>query len=376
MKAHRYKSLDILKGLAMIMVILVHYNQSFSSNIKLFRFGQMGCQIFFVMSGLGISFSLSKRFDSNNWGRKELLSYYKSRVEKIAPAYYFMIVAVFLINTILLHFFNHSLLFGTNRSIFGILCNVFFVHGLIPSANNNVVAGGWYIGTSMLLYLVAPFLFDVFYRFPKRRRTICVVISVLSVAGLYALTRIVPEQYKLNLVGNNSFGYFSILTQLPCFALGILMFFEIRENEIENVIFNVVLGIVILAGSIVLFFKPFFEFSYIVTASTVGLATFFITKGFIGIEAKRELAYSYRYITQIGQKSLFVFLTHAFFAWPFVAIIKKGAILLGVQADNYFVYFLLFPIVVFLSYVSGLILEIAVNMLVKHLLKKDIVPHR
>lgn len=361
MKTKRYMSLDIMKGIAMIMVILVHYNQSFQNNIELFKFCQMGCQIFFVISGLGVAFSLSKRLDQHNL-KSDLISYYKSRITRIAPAYYFMMVVIFLINTVVLHFANRTLQFGTNRSYFSILCNVLFIHGLIPPANNTVMPGGWYIGTTMLLYFVAPFLYLIFQRYSKHRRLICIITSIVSVTMLFILTLIIPNQYKHNLVNNNSFGYFSILTQLPCFALGMLLYFEIQKNSKGSIILNMAVGFVIMACSVILFFKPFFDFSYIVTASMVGVATFFIAKGLISIEEK-GLKYSYPCITRIGQKSYFVYLTHAFFAWTFVFAIKRAFPIIGLQADNYLVYVLLFPIVVVLSYFSGVILEKVVGII-------------
>ena len=52
MSIKRYKAVDIIKGLAMVLVILVHYNQSFYSNISLLRFFQMGCQVFLLFPDL------------------------------------------------------------------------------------------------------------------------------------------------------------------------------------------------------------------------------------------------------------------------------------------------------------------------------------
>lgn len=368
MKAQRYMSLDILKGLAMIMVILHHYNQKFTCNVRLFEFFQMGCQIFFVMSGLGVSFSLSKRF-GRRLDLSELLPFYRSRYTRIAPSYYLMIIVVFLINTVLLRFANRSMVFGSNRSLFGIACNVLFIHGLVPSANNNVLPGGWYIGTLMLLYLIAPFLYSAFQKAGKRKGLACLLISLASIALLFVLTLILPRQYKGFLVDNNSFGYFSLLTQLPCFALGMLLFFEIQENAKTNAKASIAAGCAIMICSIALFFNPFFDFSYILTASAVGLATYFIARGMISAEQEKRFSHTFPCLTRFGQKSLSVYLTHAFFTWPFVSVILEGASRFGWQADNYFVYVLLFPVVAALSYVSAIWLEKAVDMTMKNLAK-------
>lgn len=368
MKAHRYTSLDILKGLAMLMIVLHHYNQKFTCNVRLFEFFQMGCQIFFVMSGLGVSYSLSKRFEKH-LDMSGLMSYYKSRYRRIAPSYYLMIFVVFLVNTILLRFTGRPMAFGSNRSLFGIACNVLFIHGLVPSANNNVLLGGWYIGTLMLLYLIAPFLYSAFRRNPTHKKLTCLVISSASISLLFVLTIILPQQYKGRLVDNNSFGYFSFLTQLPCFTMGMLLFFEIQENDKINVMTSVAAGCAIMACAIALFFNPFFDFSYIIAASAVGLATYFIARGMIFAERERPFTHSFPCLIRFGQKSLPIFLIHPFFTWPFVSVVLEGATRIGWQADNYFVYVLLFPIVVALSYISAIYLEKAVDMIMKNLAK-------
>lgn len=50
----RLESLDIIKGIAIIMAILVHSTQRITNlpvAFDLFQFGQMGCQFFFGVSG-------------------------------------------------------------------------------------------------------------------------------------------------------------------------------------------------------------------------------------------------------------------------------------------------------------------------------------
>ena len=365
----RYVSLDVLKGIAMLMVILNHYNQKFTSSVALFQFTQMGCQIFFVMSGLGVSFSLAKCF-RRGFDFRALAPYYKSRYLRIAPPYYVMMAVVFLANTLLTRLLNRPLAFGSNRSLWGILCNVLFIHGLVPSANNSVMAGGWYIGTSMLLYLIAPFLFAAFRR-TKRKKAACLAMSLAPLALLFALTRILPEAHRGYLVDNNSFGYFSILTQLPCFALGMLLYFELQGEKRLHPVLDLGAGAALMAGSAALYFHPFFDFSYIVTASAVGLAAYFIARGLIALERKKRFSYSFPITARFGQKSLYIYLTHIFFAWPFVAFILEGAARFGVQADNYVVYALLFPVVVALSYFSAVLLEKGITAFVKGMTGKE-----
>ena len=71
---NRLKSLDILKGIAITMVVLVHYNQSYANNINAFKFGQMGCQVFFVLSGFSVTSSFCKIIQNNNNNNRLIVS--------------------------------------------------------------------------------------------------------------------------------------------------------------------------------------------------------------------------------------------------------------------------------------------------------------
>ncbi|WP_182310820.1 acyltransferase family protein [Mediterraneibacter gnavus] len=63
-----YESLDFLKGIAILMVIIVHTSQrvimsQWYANIAML--GQLGCQMFFVISGFSL---LSSFVHNHSWG--------------------------------------------------------------------------------------------------------------------------------------------------------------------------------------------------------------------------------------------------------------------------------------------------------------------
>ncbi|MCQ2451285.1 MAG: acyltransferase family protein, partial [Clostridia bacterium] len=77
----RFKSIDFVKGIAMLMVILVHYEQMF--NIAgFFACLQQGCAIFFVASGFGITSLINNKYGGSL--RKDNVSkFYLSRVKAL-----------------------------------------------------------------------------------------------------------------------------------------------------------------------------------------------------------------------------------------------------------------------------------------------------
>lgn len=87
-----YESLDFLKGIAILMVIIVHTSQRVImpqgySNIAMLE--QLGCQIFFVISG----FSLSSSLVHNHL----LGCFYWNRFISIAPGCYIAIIISILV---------------------------------------------------------------------------------------------------------------------------------------------------------------------------------------------------------------------------------------------------------------------------------------
>lgn len=363
----RLESLDIIKGIAMIMVILVHYNQMYVNGINFFTFGQMGCQIFIVASGFGIALSLSRRLKEKN-NKKEIIEFYKSRVKGIAPAWWLMMIVVYLANTLAIKITGATLEIGTNRTFLAQLCNALFLNGLLPFCNNNVMPGGWYIGTSMLLYLIAPIIYFLFKKFKDKKIYVCLITSVLSILSIITLAIIagkINPDYFTKLTANNSFGYFSILTQFPCFCLGILLYNEYKEKKIKNnVIKNLILGSIILILGIYLFLNPITKYSFIFCATIVGLASYFILKSMIAFEEKHEYKHL-NIIKAFGQKSLYIFLPHAFFAYTFTKYFKKLLYRLGIVNESYIEYFFVMIMVVVLSYISGIILEKIVNKILE-----------
>ena len=356
MKGQRLKSIDIIKGIAIVMIVLVHFNRLFSTNITVMRFGQMGCQMFFVVSGFGVAQSFERKFASFSF-RKATFSFYESRIKSIAPAYHLMMVIVYLVNTVAIAFTGSALDFGYNRDPLAILCNVFFLHGLVPSANNNVMFGGWYIGTTMLMYGITPLLFHLFERFKHHRKLVCAVLSTMSVAVLAAASKLFP-QYAANLLDNNSFGYFSICTQLPCFGMGMLLYFEHnKEDREQHPIMGLIAGSGVLMAAFVLFFRPIIPYAYLADASLVGLATYFILKYMIHYETSHTYPAWTGVLTAFGTKSFFIYLTHPFVVYTCVDFAKTSLGQMNINADSYAGYFLLLVISLPLSYLLGCIYQ-------------------
>lgn len=87
--------IDSLRGIAILMVVLVHTtlnvrvtNQSLNA---IGLYGQMGVQLFFIASALTLCLSLERTIYTENW----LGFFYLKRFFRIAPLYYLGIIVYF-----------------------------------------------------------------------------------------------------------------------------------------------------------------------------------------------------------------------------------------------------------------------------------------
>ena len=95
----RIYNIDFLRGLAVSMVIIIHSSSSTLPGVEesalheLFEIGKYGVQIFFVISGYIICYSL---FHSN-YSIKNLLPFFAKRLVRINPPAYILIIGFLLI---------------------------------------------------------------------------------------------------------------------------------------------------------------------------------------------------------------------------------------------------------------------------------------
>ncbi len=82
-----YPALDTLRGVAISLVVIYH-NFGF---LKFFRFGWMGVDLFFVLSGFLITDILLKQREKKSF----LKNFYIRRILKIFPLYYLMLFGFF-----------------------------------------------------------------------------------------------------------------------------------------------------------------------------------------------------------------------------------------------------------------------------------------
>ncbi|UDQ54979.1 acyltransferase [Chryseobacterium indologenes] len=215
-----YSHINTLRGIAILMVIVVHTSQLFNFSsafeTQIFDYGKMGVQLFFIASAYTLCLSSHYKEKEQN----HISKFYIRRYFRIFPIYYLGIIGYYLLNL----FINNNV---DNYSVKNVLSNILFIHGLVPTANNTIVPGGWSIGTEMLFYLIFPFIF----KFLTSSRPIIKSILIILIAHFI----IFYFQRKPDF--NYEFFYFNILNQISVFIIGILFFIHKRHfNDLKKAV--------------------------------------------------------------------------------------------------------------------------------------------
>ena len=204
-----FHSLDLLRGIASISVTLFHFviENRFSYNSffrDLFSFGHLGVQVFFVISGFVIPYSMYK----GKYNYYKIIVFFKKRLVRLEPPYITSIFLIFLINYIffLSPYWHEDLLNVNSKQVIlhlGYL-NSFFQEGWL----NQVY---WSLGIEFQFYILIAFLFPLII---KNVSVWYLVLTILNLISCFI-------------------SYESLLfSHLPYFALGITLFrfFTLKDS--------------------------------------------------------------------------------------------------------------------------------------------------
>lgn len=310
----KFAYIDVARAIAILMVIAVHCGQNVQASESIawaFAYGQMGVQLFFVASALTLCLSASARKS------EPPINFYTRRVFRIAPLYYLGIVFYLLWSAAVSYHKTGLFTPDDQYTSANILVNAFFLNGFYPPANNNIVPGGWSIGTEMAFYAIFPFLFNIVSNAKNKTYALptSIAITQLALIGIERVTGHVVE--------NNSFLYYNILTQINVFIVGMIYFWTPIDSPIKK--HPIILFILFTVLSIIAWKAHKFYWAALSSGiSFVGL-----------IEAlKHAPAKIISLLQPVGRYSFSMYLT-SFFVINIVAFILKKIKLLDNSGGNW-----------------------------------------
>ncbi len=254
------------------------------------------------------------------------------------------------------------LTFGTNRGALSIICNLLFLNGLLPFCNNSVMPGGWYIGTTAILYAITPVVLKLINK-ENKLKVFFLVSSILGMAVWVILFLLFRDTFI-----EKDFGYFLFIVHYPEYLLGIILYYNFTQKSLSKAQIPrfVLLSIVSLIIAIILFYIPL-QWMSIPSAWMTGLATYFALYILLCKEKDIEQKRITKPLINWGRNSYYIFLLHSFFVWPFVHVALSILNKLGVQIIVSF--FALLPITLCLAYFAGFIFRVLIVKVTKKIFK-------
>jgi exopolysaccharide production protein ExoZ len=239
----RNQSLDLLRGVAVLLVVLVHCAISATGNVPgltafAHEHGERGVQLFFIVSGYTMMLTFGAKVDT-----AATRSFYLRRAFRIVPLFWAAILFYLLITK------GEGFRFWAPDGVTtgDVALTFLFLHWSSVTAFNSVVPGGWSIAVEMQFYLLFPLLIYLFRR-PNGPMPVYAGIALVSVIGKfladgYLLPHLAASLPQSRAYLANGFFYCWLPQQLICFGFGILLydFIELKNRPIA--------GAMLLAGA-------------------------------------------------------------------------------------------------------------------------------
>jgi peptidoglycan/LPS O-acetylase OafA/YrhL len=337
--------IDQLRGVAILLVLLVHVCQSQSTVSPLLYiasdFGKIGVQLFFFLSAYTLCLSFSSGRD------RSVGNFYLRRFFRIAPLYYTGIFVYFLVSRLPVLHTNGALSHAEAYTSSNVMANLLFVHGLVPLANNSIVPGGWSIGTEMLFYAMFPAIYYVYTKFNNVRSLILIPIIIFLLANAFA----VAAYFLAAPVFSDLFYYYFILNQLPVFSVGLSYFFLEEAGYFRyNKMISGVCFAILIAVAFVLMYK---------LERNISLSIFIASLSFCFLFSLFKLgAFKFRLLARIGQLSFSIYIFHFLFAWPLSTALATW---LHLRLHPYLVYAICYVVVLLLSMMLAIVSEFLIE---------------
>jgi peptidoglycan/LPS O-acetylase OafA/YrhL len=334
--------IDILRGLAVTMVVFTHValtDLNISGSTKFnFIFCQTGVQLFFVLSAYTLCRSMHARRDSHT-----LRDFYIRRFFRIAPLYYIGILLYWLVANILTSTLKGPLSHIEAYTPVNIISNILFLNSFNYAGYNNIVPGGWSIGTEMLFYLVFPYIFMLYERVKRRYLYFLFPVLSLLIATIYTIAG--ASVFKEEMYTNHFF-YAFILNQLPVFMVGVSFYFIERHYAANlHAAISLTAFMILFATSFILYRKLNHNINLYIFVSAISFVFLFL--------ALKKINIRLPILSRIGQLSFSIYIFHFLFAYPLahkVSLTLSGRVHNGILlAINFFLSLLLSAIVAMIS---------------------------
>ncbi len=232
MKPH-FAKLDSIRFYAFILVFISHsyfnskndlsqtYPILLDKGDRWFAHGELGVQIFFVLSGFLITFLSIREIQKTN--DFSILHFFKKRILRIWPLYFLVIAISYLLYIIQ----GKAIALGCTSMYLYFLGNVCIYKGLPDVVSTVTIAPLWSVSVEQQFYTIFPFLFLLgLYGYRKSKKiTTCI--------SLFVLALITAVSIYIRYLHAEDWAYISytLVSALPALIIGIFLAMSISAKE-------------------------------------------------------------------------------------------------------------------------------------------------
>lgn len=244
--------IQILRALAVIAVILFHIDKS------IFKYGYIGVDIFFVISGFVISNLIYSKLSKNEFRLKEFIF---MRFKRIIPG-----LVSYLLFVQLVLFFNvdhQNVIQNTKTSLYSILllANVHisqYMEYFTVDSSKNLVINLWSLSVEEQFYIIFPLIAVLFRKIRISLQSI--IYSIIIFISIFSINELFFENFSFLqkiFLNYQNFIFYSPITRVWEFILGVLAMF-LNQKLIETDNSNLFIGSFLY---VVLFYSLILNFS-------------------------------------------------------------------------------------------------------------------
>lgn len=351
----KLEGVQALRGIAIIFIVLSHFNSVYGIFNWASSFGAIGVDIFIIISGF-VSYVFSKPVIV----KPSIEECKNSAIKKVKKFYKLHIIMVMFM---LLLFFAIQYISGFKwleviATIISLGANIFLIQSFIPIRKIYYGLNGvaWYLSVSLWFYFISPYLnYRISLLKNKKRINILIIImslfiiQIIIIRGTYNLTN---ENYKIV----HALYYVSPFFRGIEFLIGVLLGLIYKKTNLNNKEVNSILIYFIdfISINLLMFvckyinkFKPDIGFVIAIPAACLLVFSFAINKG---VFCK---FFSNRLLIGIGNISFEIFIIH-FVILSYMNFISKYIILLNKT----------------LIYIISVILIIVISIIINYKRKK------
>ncbi|WP_317899509.1 acyltransferase family protein [Aurantibacillus circumpalustris] len=250
-----FENLDGVRGLAFLAVFLYHVfgymNYDAGNGIEnffiqnIFLVGNLGVNLFFVLSGFLITYLLLKEKEIK--GKINIKHFYMRRVLRIWPLFYLVLIIGFFVYPFLIHKFNLNDVKEHLIYYVGFLNNFDRIQTEFVGVGNDSLGVLWSIAVEEQFYLFWPILLQLL---PKKQ--IPILMFLIIAVSLF---------FRYYSLGNESVLYFSTFSVMSDLAIGglsawLILYHQAFVTHIEN------LSPLVIKSAYLIFILSFISFKY------------------------------------------------------------------------------------------------------------------